>query len=294
MEFVQLRYLIAVAEAGNFTRASENCHVSQPSLSQQILNLEKELGHKLLHRLGRRAVPTEAGVVFLQRARRILQEADDAAKEMQDSNKIERSITIGIIPTLPPSLLPSMMALVKERHPELEIRAHEDFRDDLVAGVLDGKLDLAIVAPPVTDSRIAYETLFEEPLLLTMGKNHPLATKRTITIDDVRPHKFVMMGTRSTLAEEIRHFFDDKTLEPDITFQCAQTATVKALVAQGAGISILPQGSITPEDRTSLISRQLGDRPQKRVVGIVRHLMRYQTRGAEQFLKLLREHKRPL
>ena len=80
MELYQLRYAVAVAETGNFTRASERCHITQPSLSQQIINLEEELGHKLFHRLGRKAVLTEAGTVFLERARRILFEVDDATR----------------------------------------------------------------------------------------------------------------------------------------------------------------------------------------------------------------------
>ena len=82
MEIHQLRYVVAVAETGNFTRASERVHISQPSLSQQIINLENEVGRKLFHRLGRKAVLTEAGEVFLERARRILFEIENAAKEL--------------------------------------------------------------------------------------------------------------------------------------------------------------------------------------------------------------------
>jgi LysR family hydrogen peroxide-inducible transcriptional activator len=97
MELHQLRYFISVAETGNFTRASERSHISQPSLSQQIINLEKELKHKLFHRLGRKAVLTEAGTVFLERARRILFEVDDTTRELQDSPGLERKITVGEI-----------------------------------------------------------------------------------------------------------------------------------------------------------------------------------------------------
>src|SRR5665811_688652 len=85
----QLRYFLAVAEKGNFTRAAEHCNISQPSLSQQIKNLERELGHKLFHRLGRRSVPTEAGQVFLDRVRRILLAVEDASKELKDSPTLE-------------------------------------------------------------------------------------------------------------------------------------------------------------------------------------------------------------
>ena len=100
MELYQLRYFLAVAETGNFTRAAEKHSISQPSLSQQIKNLERELGHKLFHRLGRRSVPTEAGQVFLDRVRRILLAVEDASKELKDSPTLERRIKVGAVPTL--------------------------------------------------------------------------------------------------------------------------------------------------------------------------------------------------
>src|SRR5512133_1554251 len=105
MELQQLRYFVAVADTGNFTRASERSHVSQPSLSQQILNLEREVGHKLFHRLGRKAVLTEAGATFLERARRILFEVENAAKELSDHPALERRIAVGAVQTVMPYLL---------------------------------------------------------------------------------------------------------------------------------------------------------------------------------------------
>src|ERR1051325_12094052 len=102
MELHQLRYFVAVAETGNFTRAAERSHVTQPSLSQQVLNLEREVGHKLFHRLGRKAVLTEAGTAFLDRARRILFEVENAAKELSDHPSLGRRITIGAVQTVMP------------------------------------------------------------------------------------------------------------------------------------------------------------------------------------------------
>lgn len=290
MELMQLRYLTAVADTGNFTRAAERCHVAQPSLSQQIINLEKELGHKLFHRLGRRAVLTEAGAVFLQRAQRILQELDDAEKEMRDSDLIYRTITIGMIPTLAPSLLPPLLAMCKTRFPQLEIRAREDFREELIEGVVSGALDLAVLVLPVTDPRLACESLYEEPLLLALGRSHPLGSRQKVGAEDLKSQPFAMMGTRSTLADDVRSFFRDAQLEPLIRFQCSQLSTLKALVAQGEAITILPQGNITAEDRTRLVIRQFSGPAPRRKIGIIRHQLRYQSRGAEQFLSVLRAH----
>src|SRR3954469_4539425 len=110
MELHQLRYAVAIADTGNFTRASERSNVTQPSLSQQILNLEKEIGHKLFHRLGRKAVLTEAGTTFLERARRILFEVDNAAKELSDHPSMGRKITVGAVQTVMPYLVSPFIA----------------------------------------------------------------------------------------------------------------------------------------------------------------------------------------
>src|ERR1043165_4145779 len=105
MELHQLRYFVAVAETGNVTRAAERSNVSQPSLSQQIINLESEVGHKLFHRLGRKAVLTEAGNAFLARARRILVEVESASKELSDHPGLGRRITVGAVQTVMPFLI---------------------------------------------------------------------------------------------------------------------------------------------------------------------------------------------
>src|ERR1700689_1155635 len=170
MELSQLRYVLAVAEAGNFTRAAARSNIAQPSLSQQVINLEKELGHKLFHRLGRKAVLTEAGTTFLEHSRRILFEVENATKELNDHPTLERRITVGAIPTLAPFILPVLIERCRKRHPNLQIYGHENFRTSLVNLLLEGVLDLAIVPLPVDDPRIHVEPLFREPLLLLAGK----------------------------------------------------------------------------------------------------------------------------
>ena len=290
MELHQLRYFVAVAETSNFTRASERCHVSQPSLSQQIINLEKELKHKLFHRLGRKAVLSEAGTVFLERARRILFEVDDSTRELQDSPALERKITVGAITTLAPYLMPQLLALSRARLPHLQVNLREDFRPDLTKAVIDGELVLAIVSLPVKDPRISVEPLFSETLLLVVGKPHPLASKPEVTIEDLVDQTFILLGTGSSLLSQIQRFCGDHNFEPKIGYRCAQVATVKALVALGVGISILPQVTLGPEDRSRIIVKSLGDRTATREIGIIRHMQRYQSLGAEQFITLLREH----
>jgi LysR family hydrogen peroxide-inducible transcriptional activator len=289
MELYQLRYFLAVAETGNFTRAAEKHSISQPSLSQQIKNLERELGHKLFHRLGRRSVPTEAGQVFLDRVRRILLAVEDASKELKDSPTLERRIKVGAVPTLAPYLLPALLERCRDQYPTLLIHTHEDFRPDLMRGVIDGDLDLAIIPQPVKDPRVFVETLYTEPLLLVLGHRHPLATKASITARDLAEEEFVLLGHSSTLSLEIERFCGDHDFVPKLGHRCSQISTVKALVALGSGISILPRIADRPDDRKSLVYRELSGRAPTREVVVVRHLLRYQSKGAELFLKVLRE-----
>ena len=293
MELHQLRYAVAVAETGNFTRAAERSHVTQPSLSQQIINLESELGHKLFHRLGRKAVLTEAGAVFLERARRILIEVENTSKELGDNTALERRIMVGALPTIAPYLLVPLVARCRKELPNLTIHVREDFRPDLVRGVVEGELDLAIVTLPVKDDRISIEPLITEPLLLVVSKNHPFASRQEISVSDITEETFVTMGDSSTLANNIRNFFGDHNFSAKIGYRCAQVTTLKAFVAMGVGISILPQVDRLPEDRATLTYLRLtGRSAPKREIGVIRHLQRYQSRGAEQFLTVLRDHAR--
>ena len=292
MELHQLRYFVAIAETGNFTRAAERSHITQPSLSQQILNLEHEVGHKLFHRLGRKAVLTEAGATFLERARRILFEVENATKELKDHPALDRRITVGAVPTVAPYLVAPLIARCRETHPNLQVHMREDFRSDLSRAVVEGELDLAVVTLPIKDHRLSIEPLLTEPLLLVVNKGHPLTGRSEITANDLAEETFVTMGDSSTLAAQIRSFCGDHNFAPKVGYRCAQVATLKLFVGMGAGISILPQVARIPADRETLTYLRLTGSAPTRELAVIRHLQRYQSRGAQQFLELLRDYAR--
>lgn len=292
MELHQLRYFVAVADTENFTRGAERSHISQPSLSQQISKLENEVGHKLFHRLGRKAVLTEAGVAFLERARRILFEVENAAKELSDHPSLGRRIIVGAVQTVMPYLITPLIADLRDQYPNLLIDAQEDFRANLVRAVVEGDLDLAVVPQPVKDHRIAVESLLVEPLLLVVGKSHAIASQTEISINDLAEETFVSLGDSSSLAAQIRTFFGDQKFQPRIGFRCAQVATLKQIVSKGLAISLLPQLARLPDDRDTLTYLRLTGSELTRELVVIRHLQRYQSRGAEQFLSLLRAHVR--
>ena len=250
------------------------------------------MGHKLFHRLGRKAVLTEAGLTFIERARRILFEVENAAKELSDHPSLDRRITVGALPTIMPYLLTPLIARCRTEHPNLLIYAREDFRPDLVRGVVEGELDLAVVTLPVKDHRISIEPLLTEPLLLVVGKGHAFASRAEININDIAEETFVTTADSSTLNAQIRSIFGDHHFTLKIGYSCAQVTTLKDFVAMGAGISILPQVMRIPADRDKLVYLRLTGSTPVRELGIIRHLQRYQSRGAEQFLTLLRAHAR--
>src|SRR2546423_2374496 len=142
MELHQLRYFVRVAQTGNFSRAAELCRISQPSLSQQILKLERELGQRLLDRLGRRAVPTDAGRLLLERATAILSAIDETEHRVKDFDQLKGGkLTVGAIPTIAPYLLPQALQGFLRRYPAVDVTVHEDLTQHLVAAAVAGELD---------------------------------------------------------------------------------------------------------------------------------------------------------
>src|SRR5271168_5027757 len=142
MEMHQLRYVVAVARTRNFSRAAEQCHVSQPTLSQQIQKLEDELGERLFDRMKREAKLTAHGEAFLPRAVRILEEADAAKREASDAKSLLRGmVTVGVLPTIAPYLLPGAMATFTEKFPGVEIVVQEDTTARLLKLALDCEIE---------------------------------------------------------------------------------------------------------------------------------------------------------
>jgi LysR family hydrogen peroxide-inducible transcriptional activator len=201
---------------------------------------------------------------------------------------------VGAVQTVMPYLMTPFIAQLRGTHPNLLVNAQEDFRGNLVRAVVEGDLDLAIVPLPlpVKEHRISIEPLLTEPLLLVVGKRHPIASRQEISIKDLAEETFVSLGDSSALAAQIRVFFGDQKFQPRIGFRCAQVATLKQFISSGLGISLLPQLARQPDDRDTLTYLRLtGSEPTRELV-VIRHLQRYQSRGAEQFLSLLREYVR--
>jgi LysR family hydrogen peroxide-inducible transcriptional activator len=283
MEIYQLRYFLAVAETGNFTKAAQRSFISQPSLSQQIINLEQELGQKLFQRLGRKAVLTAAGTILLERTQRILGDVDQTISELKSTPELGHNVTVGAIPTVAPFFLPAVLAHCRANDIRINLHTQEDFTRPLVEMLLEGKLDWALLSLPLTEPRLLIEKLYSEPLLLAVAATHRLATAASIGFADLRDETFIMLGDPSTLAAQTQHFCGDNDFEPRIGHRCGQLATVKTFTAMGLGVSVLPQSARGATDPVGLVFRKFTAESPSRDIALVRHRRHHLGPGAALF-----------
>ena len=285
----QLRYVVAVARAGNFSRAAEQCRVSQPSLSQQIQKLEDELGERLFDRMKRAARPTPHGEAFLRRAVRILEEVDAAKREATDARDLLRgTITIGVLPTIAPYLLPSVMAEFIEKFPGVEIVVQEDTTARLLKLAHAYEIDFALASQPIEKDRLEIRDLFSEELLLALPPGHPLTRKRSITVTDLDGEKLIVMKEAHCLGDQVLGFCDRRDVKPRISFRSAQLETIQALVASGLGLSLIPAmaAQITHENTPEYRSLK-SPRPTRKIVAAW-PAQRSPGRAANEFLKMIK------
>ncbi|WP_309381319.1 LysR family transcriptional regulator [Cerasicoccus frondis] len=270
MEMHQLRYFTAVARTGNFTRAAEQCHIAQPSLSQQIRKLEEELDEKLILRLpGGKSRLTPAGEILLTRANRILAEAQSAVEELRDRQKvISGAVRLGAIPTVAPFLIPEALLAFNEAHPQVELVVHEATTEQLLAQLERNELDFVIVSPPLSGGPWQAETLgHEELFLVTPDGNHHLQ-QRSPTLDDLREEEFILMREGHCLTGQVMRFCKLAEFRPRVRFLSAQVETLKALIRSGAGVSLLPAmalGDVSPDSGLHVIQFQEPP-PQREIV----------------------------
>lgn len=289
MEMHQLRYVVAVARSGTFSRAAEQCHVAQPSLSQQIQKLEDELGERLFDRMKREARLTSHGEAFLRRAVRILEEVDAAKREATDARELLRgTLTIGVLPTIAPYLLPGVMAEFVEKFPGVEVVVQEDTTARLLKFALAYEIDLALTSLPIADERLEVRELFTEELLLALPPGHPLTRKRAVTLPDLKDERLIVMKEGHCLGDQVLGFCERRDFKPTISFRSAQLETIQAMVSSGLGLSLIPSMAANREREDLPEYRSLqSPRPERKIVALWPR-QRPPGRAATEFLKLIR------
>lgn len=245
MEFHQLRYVCAIADTGSFSRAAERCHVAQPSLSQQVSKLEEDLGSRLFDRLGRSVRLTEAGRTFLPYARSILHQMEAARSEVEDKRAdVRGSVTVGVIPTIAPYIIPNQVAGFSKKYAEAKLRIVEETTPVLLESLRNHAIDLAILSLPLRHKDLELITLRTEPLFAALPKNHPRAAAKSLSLKELRGEPFVLLRDSHCFRDISIAACTRAHLSPKIAFESGQFSSLLGMVAAGIGVSLVPEMAV--------------------------------------------------
>ena len=288
MELHQLRYFCAVADTGSFSRAAEQSHVAQPSLSQQILKLEDELGARLFDRLGRSVRLTELGKTFLPRARAVLRELEAARGDVvEQKNSIAGSVTIGAIPTVAPYLLPRVLTAFSTKFPQAQLTVIEEITPVLLDRLRSSAVDIAVLALPIRGHEFETFPLLSEPLFAVLPQKHKLARRKSISLKDVRKEPFLLLRDGHCFRENAVAACDRARVHPQVVFESGQFSSLLGMVGAGMGISLVPEMAIDKKAGCRYVA--ISDPEAARTVGAVVLRGRSLTRANLSFLSLLRQ-----
>ena len=241
----QLRYFTVLAEERNFTRAAARLHISQPPLSKQIKQLEKELGSQLFQRVGYGVELTEAGQLLLGEAQRILSQIEQTQSLIQRVGRGEvGKITLGFTPSAANNVLPPILLEFSEHFPDVELSLHEMIADQLVDRLSNKWIDVSFLYLPFKDDRFHCKTVSHEPLVVALPSKHPLASEPTIKMRALANELFVlpmrhryMPGLYGQITELCRQAgFTPNAVQRDVW----QMQTILGLVGGGIGIALVP------------------------------------------------------
>ncbi|GLK56157.1 LysR family hydrogen peroxide-inducible transcriptional activator [Methylopila capsulata] len=269
--FKQFRYLEALAEHGHFGRAAEACSITQPALSMQIKALEEELGAALFERDRRQVRLTSFGEEIALRARHILRSLDDLEGYARGARGgLAGKLRIGVIPTIAPYLLPSLVAELTRLHEGLDLHVRETLTPKLVQELNEGRLDMAIVALPVSEPSLTETALFTEDFVLVRpradeGKPVPnreaLREMRLLLLEEGHcfRHQALAFCNRSEQAAQPRDLLDASSL-----------STLVQMVEAGLGVTLVPEMAVAVETRSASVSvSRFPKPPPSRTIGMV-------------------------
>jgi LysR family hydrogen peroxide-inducible transcriptional activator len=287
MEFHQLRYFCAVAESGSFSRAAEHSHVAQPSLSQQILKLEDELGARLFDRLGRSVRLTDVGKAFLPRARAVLRELEAARGDVvQSKDSVSGTLTIGVIPTIAPYFLPARLTSFTRQFPQARLTVVEEITPVLLDRLRASTIDVAVLALPIRGHEFDTVPLLTERLFAAVPKKHALAGSRSLSLSDLHKEPFLLLRDGHCFRDTAIAACDRARLNPQIIFESGQFSSILSMVSTGMGVSIVPEMAIEKNSHCRYV--RIADDEATRTVGATILRGRSLTRLHHAFLAHLR------
>ncbi|MEV0478451.1 LysR family transcriptional regulator, partial [Streptomyces prunicolor] len=253
MQFQQLQYFVAVAETRHFTRAADLVHVAQPSLSQQIKALERELGADLFLRARGNITLTDAGEALLPLARRILADADTARHEVLELVQLRSGrIRLGATPSLCTGLLPDVLRAFHDRYPGIRLLIEEGGSHDLVRELARGALDLALVVLPLptpSPALTTVELLREDLVVVSSPEASAPGRGRTVRISDLEGERLVMFRHGYDLRELTVAACRAEGFEPDFAVEGGEMDAVLGFVRAGLGVAVVPRMVATKSGR---------------------------------------------
>jgi LysR family transcriptional regulator, hydrogen peroxide-inducible genes activator len=238
-----LEYVVAVADLGNFMRAAERCHVTQPSLSVQIRRVETRLGTVIFERTTRRILVTEQGARLVEQIRKVLVEGRrllDMA--LRPERAFGGTLRLSAIATLGPYYFPHVLGDIQKAFPDVALELGEGKTDDLVHALLRGELDVVLMSAPVTDTQVSCVAIFQEPFRLACRDDHPATTEKGDLWASLKPRERLLLEEGHCLREQALAACDD--VAPDQRHGTS-LETLRYMVAAGEGCTLMPQLATT-------------------------------------------------
>jgi len=246
----QLRYLDALAQHRHFGRAAEACAVTQPALSMQIRDLEKQLEVELIERRPGKAALTEIGTEVARRGERVLAAARDLVDFARHRGRVLTGrLKLGIIPTLAPYLLPKVLPDLQARYPDLIVELRETQTKILVEELVGGDLDVVMLALPVVDAEIETIRLFDDPFLLAVPADDPLPETARVSARMIDQQRLILLEEGHCLRDQALAYCATARHEMPLSLGATSLATVMQMVANGYGVTLVPEVAVHVEVR---------------------------------------------
>lgn len=277
MTLTELRYIVTLAQEQHFGRAADRCYVSQPTLSIAVKKLEDELGIALFERTKSRVQPTPLGEQIIAQANLVLEQTA-AIKDLADAGKDQLSspLSVGAIFTVGPYLLPKFIPHLQQVAQKMPLYVEEGYTHNLRKKLRNGELDVIIIALPFSEPDVVTQTLYEEPFVVLMPKNHPLAAQEKIKSTDLSDQKMLLLGEGHCFRDQVLTTCPNLQPNSDESSHIRTVAegssleTLRHMVASGLGVTILPlsaaESSLYTQD--VLVTRPFADPVPSRTVAL--------------------------
>ncbi|OUL34412.1 LysR family transcriptional regulator [Nostoc sp. 106C] len=271
MELRHLRYFVTLAEELHFGKAAEKLHIAQPPLSQQIRQLEQELGFELFHRTKRNVQLTEAGQVFLVEVQQILQQLQQAVQIGRQTNRGEMGqLVVGFVSTAAYNILPIILKYFRSRVPGVSLELHELTTDQQLEWLREGRMDVGFIRPPVEDKTFSWEIIFQESLIVALPETHWLANQSDVSLTSLANEPFILFPRKLApgLYDLIISLCQQAGFSPSVAQEAIQMQTIVSLVAGEMGVAIAPE-SLQNLQRTGVVYKNIQESTPKAAIAMI-------------------------